>query len=128
MAADLGTDIACAEDLTPELALATGIDGFLDDLTWRLRTQHGGLWYDQDYGTDLTQFVHSHGQNLHAVESAAEQELSKDERVSSVSASATLNRELSRIELTVTGTTLTGPFRLVVAVTELTVERLEEAA
>ena len=127
--ADLGSDFACFDDLTPELALVSGEDCLIQDLVWRLRTDRGGLFYDEAYGTNLMQFIHSPGANADTIASAAVAECEKDDRVEagSMEADAQVSPDGSTVTLSLTGKSAAGPFEFVVLASALDVKLLTGA-
>lgn len=123
--ADLGIDFAGANDLTPELSLVEGEDCLINDLIWRLRTDRGALFYDKDYGTNLTRFLHAPIVNPNIIGQAAVEECLKDPRVeASMVAKTELSADRRTVTLSLAGTTAAGPFELVTLVNALSVTLL----
>lgn len=85
----------------------------------RLETPRGGLFYDEEYGTDLRAYVNSNAGPLE-IARAAELEAMKDERV--LAADATVNRSGQSITVTMKLTLADGPFDLTLDVSDLTVD------
>lgn len=124
MAIDYGTTFACATDLTPQMSTVSGLRAVAEAVARRLQTDRGALWYDLDYGTNITRFVNA-AVPLSSIETMVENEAIKDERVDDCTCEATQ-----------TGTSLSlrmqleadeGPFEFVLSVSELTVTILWEA-
>lgn len=126
MAVDLGVTLYDDGDLSSDMRQVSGIESLGLALQRRLSTSRGSLWYDRDYGTNLCDFIHQAG-GAYPIEQATETECLKDERVESVSASAT--QDGSEIELAIVVTTSNGEFRYVLEVSSVTVDLLRfEAA
>jgi len=120
---DYGQDFTCIEDVDARLSVTSGPLLVAQAVVRRLETPRGGLWYSPNYGTDLRQFINGHA-TVFRVARAIEQEALKDERVESAKAVVTITNN-RRIDATLTLELADGPFRLVVAVDELTVELID---
>lgn len=103
--------------------VVTGALGVALALIRRLQTSRGTKWYDREYGTNLCEFVHQAILTPYEIEQAAEAECLKDERVESVEARAEIV-DRTRVEMTLTVESSAGPFELVLAVGDVTVEKL----
>ena len=125
MAYDHGTDFLCVEDIDPNLTVVSGRTCLAQALTRRLMCQRGQLFYDENYGTDVRQFVNSVSRDS-VVSQAVENECLKDERVQAVTCTVTRSNDGETFELSLQITDLDGEFPLTVAVSSLTVELLEE--
>jgi hypothetical protein len=123
---DFGSDFSCTTDLTPTLAVVSGLDCLAEALVRRLGSRRGSLFYDPDYGTDLRQFLHGHASG-YAMAQACESECSKSERVQSVRAVAKFVTEnhVTIAYVAVFVKTAYGPFKMVLKVTDLTVEMIQ---
>jgi len=135
--ADLGTDVATPDgDIDALGTLASGVTLLCQDLVARIETPPGGLYYDPQYGYGLLEHV---GEEIHRadaaklwrIEDGVAAECSKDERVRSVEVAVEIQQfdaTKSRLLVTVTGTSADGPFRLVLAVDNVSIEVLEAGA
>lgn len=121
MAIDYGTTFACATDFTPQMSTVSGLRAVAEAVARRLQTDRGALWYDLDYGTNITRFVNA-AVPLSSIETMVENEAIKDERVNDCTCEATqIDMSLSlRIQLEADE----GPFEFVLSVSELTVSIL----
>lgn len=126
-AVDYGTDLSCTDSLQSG-RMVSGARLVAEAAYRRLTTRPGELWYDEDYGYHI-------GDALGAAESPSEraqvpglvrQELLKDQRIESAAvevADLQSGPEVART-ITVRGVTGAGPFELVLAAGEVTVELL----
>lgn len=123
--ADLGTTLSCIFDCTAEYAVVSGRTCLAQALARRLITPRGGLIDDPNYGFDLTQFLNADMSptDIAQCESGTEGECVKDERVLSADASVSVTPTGSLI-VTITVTDADGPFSLVLAVSDVTVQLL----
>ena len=119
---DFGITIHCDDDFSPRMQAVSGVDSVAEALIRRLSTSRGGLWYDQDYGTNLCDFVNQ-AFSGYTIERACELESLKDERVYSCGATATIERESVSISMQIE--LENGNFEMVLLVTGLSVEMLE---
>jgi len=88
---EVGVDIDCITDITPQFKLAYGLRNLANALLRRLITPRGGLFYDPDYGLDLRDYLNAgltDGQIVNLA-GAVGLELEKDERVSSAEVAMT---------------------------------------
>lgn len=122
--ADLGTDFACAFDLDPQMSEVSGRRALIECIARRLQTPHGGLWYDDDYGYDVRQFLSAPVIASGELASNVEAEAEKDERVSSASCRVSFNGKTLLIKLEIADSA--GPFSFVLAVSDVTVEILTQ--
>lgn len=123
MAAELGVTIWDDGDLSPRMHVVSGALGVALALIRRLQTGRGTKWYDREYGTNLCEFIHQAILTPYEIEQAAEAECAKDERVDSVEARAEIV-DRTRVELTLKVESSQGPFELVLAISDVTVEKL----
>ncbi len=124
--ADLGSDFHAIEDLNANLTVVTERTCLAQALVRRIISPRGSLFYDEDYGTDVRQFLNAPPRPA-SVAQAVESECLKDERVVDVTATVEYleaNTTL-QIKLIVEDET-EEEFALTVLVDELTVELLEE--
>jgi phage baseplate assembly protein W len=129
--ADFGSDFAWTGDLDPRMPKVDGLAGLQQSILRRLTTPRGGLFYDPEYGTDMTQFMNAET-NPKIVEQAAESEILKDERVFGATVEfvkqATKPSEPVQIALKISVQTQDGPFAFTVTASQLTGAKLLEQA
>lgn len=123
--ADLGSDLSCVFDCTPDMAEVSGRKCLAQAIARRYITPRGRLIYDPNYGFDLTQFVNDDlaPVDIARLQSNAESEADKDERVLASKVTATLGSEGVLI-VVVSLTDSSGPFTFVLSVNQVTVEIL----
>lgn len=125
---DFGYDVSCVADLDPTFRLVTGREAVAQAIARRLSTKNGALALvgdDPDYGSDLRELV---GEDvgpraLFELQARAEAEALKDERVLTAKASGSLAAGVLTLVLALSDAD--GPFRLVLAVSEATVQILK---
>jgi len=78
---ELGTDIGGILDVDLRLSLVDGRLGLAQAVARRLFQPVGALWYDQDYGAGMLATVGSSVRSFGGLQSVAEAEALKDERV-----------------------------------------------
>lgn len=126
---DFGTDFAWTDDFDPRMPKVSGLTLLRQALMRRLVTSRGTLFYDPEYGTDMTQFMNAET-NPKIVEQAAENELLKDERVLgatvTVLRTATSPNQPVQVSLKITVETQEGPFSFSVSQSQLTGAKLLE--
>lgn len=109
---DLGTDFAWNGDGDVD-AMMTEVSGYkcLQQALMRRLVTARGIFYDDNYGTDMKRFM-SAAANLRVIEQSAENELLKEERVSAVTTAASLTQaavtQPATISLLITATVLNG--------------------
>lgn len=125
---DFGTDINCLSGMDPRLRLLDGRANLGQALVARLGTPRGGLFYDPNYGTDLRAYVNEamSPAALARVRADVQAECAKDERVSACTASTSYDAATRTLLVQVAIQTAGGPFRLVLAVTSVSVELLRQ--
>lgn len=124
---DLGTDVSCVFDATPDMAMVTGRRCLAEAVARRLITPRGRLIGSPNYGFDLTQFIHddmSPG-DLVRIGASATAEVKQDERV--LAATVTLSIALGAMLAKVSIEDADGPFTLTLSITDVTVEILKIA-
>lgn len=126
--ADLGTDISCVDDLDPAFTVTSGTLALSQAIARRLITPRGSLFYDEDYGLDLRAYLNagiSQGSGF-AFRLAAqiEAECLKDERVETIDAEVAFDIANEKLVAKLKGVASTGPFRLTLLVSSVTVELL----
>jgi len=124
--ADLGTDLSCVSDCTPDFAEATGRLCLAQAVARRLLTPRGGLVDDPNYGFDLTGYVNDDVStaDLARIQANTEAECLKDERVEAADVTlsvSTAGLMIGKIILTDS----VGPFTLVLSIDEVTVSILK---
>lgn len=127
MATDYGTDIALGvRSAPPNWSVTSGPPNVMNALARRYRTTRGTLFYDLEYGYNVTDLV---GEDISEAQRTIAEidiglEAEKDPRVRS--ASATVDNSVEgTLLITVTGVLKSGvAFTLVLKVTSLTVEIL----
>ena len=121
---DFGDDLAGVLDVGSTLVFVTERRALAEALLCRLTTPRGSLFYDFDYGFDLRSFISAPAPQPGYLEMQVRSELEKDERVESVEVETTFISDTLTVRLTVTDGN--GPFKLTIAVSNLTVEYLVE--
>jgi len=125
-ATDFGTDVALARALGASWGIASDQANLSNAIFRRLTCPKGALIYATDYGIDVRTFLNATmgPAQLAQMRSAIVAEVEKDPRVQSASAVLTLQSDLLSVRVVLTIETATGPFDLIFAVSELSVERL----
>lgn len=126
---DYGTTVSCTSDLDVSGNLISGIRVLSEALTRRLLTPRGRLLDDPDYGYDVTGLINADmtSQEINQISGQIDTEIMKDERVTNSSTTAVLNSlpgNVVSLTTTTTVTTGSGPFRLVLNVSAITVQLL----
>jgi hypothetical protein len=126
---DYGSDVLTFPGVDPNLTLSKGGRVLAEALARRLSTPRGSLPFHEDYGLDLRSFLNEAvtSDSLYRLKSAVERECEADERVESASVSLDYNAQTRRLRVRIEATTAQGPFRLTLAVSQVTVELLTEA-
>ncbi len=126
--ADLGIDISCTDDLDPAFTQVSGTFALAQALSRRLITPRGGLFYDPEYGLDLRAYLNAgitDGDGFaYRLAAQIEGECLKDERVGSVDAQVTFSSVTEKLTVSLSGVASDGPFRLVLSISDVTVEIL----
>jgi hypothetical protein len=126
---DLGTDVALTEDLSGVWGVASARTNLAMAIYRRLSTTRGGLFYDADYGFNLTDLLNSElsTADISAARGAIIAECQKDERVQSASVILTFRPLLKSLDVEIEIDTAVGPFDLVLRATAVTVDILRLA-
>ena len=128
MALDFGSDFSCVDDFEEEMRVISDPALLIGQaLVRRWQTPRGMLIDDEDYGTDLTEYLNEDVDQLALARMRAEtrSEALKDERVSACNViSSRFDRETNTIILELEVVVSSLAIRLKVAVSELTVELL----
>lgn len=130
----LGTDISTPVsdegllDLDPTFALCTGRVQLAQAIGRRITTRRGTLGWigdDPDYGVDVRDFLGSdaNAQSAFRVAAMVDAEVLRDERVLACKATATITDGTLTLSLRLADAD--GPFRLVLAISALTVDLLK---
>ncbi len=121
--ADFGTDLTALPEL--RFQLKGGLANLGEALARRLLTPRGGLFYDPTYGWDLRRYLNEvlDEATEYEMRVLVEQELEKDPRVYRATVEG-VRRDLRRIHLEALVETDEGPFRLTLAVSDVSVEVL----
>jgi phage baseplate assembly protein W len=120
---DFGTDLTALPEL--RFQLKDGLANLEEALARRLLTPRGGLFYDPTYGWDLRQYLNEvlDEATEHEMKVLVEQELEKDPRVYRATVEA-VAKDLRRVQVDALVETTAGPFRLTLAVSDVSVEVL----
>jgi phage baseplate assembly protein W len=123
--ADFGTGSSALPDIGPATRLLSGLDNLAESLVRRFQTPRGALFYAPDEGLDLRQYLGEPQtpELFFEIETLVEEQAQRDERVELADATVTA-LDLRRIQVDLQLETAAGPFRLVLAVSALTVEVL----
>jgi len=127
--ADFGTDLSALPDLS--WTIKGGKNNLAEAIARRLITPLGGLFYDPTYGLDLRQYI---GETLtdevrYEIETLMAAECEKDERI--LSAVATIieaSPQLRSIQIELALETADEPYRLILSISDVTVEVLRADA
>lgn len=126
MAADLGRDLACVDDLSPDMREVTGRRCLAEAIARRYISDRGTLLGDPNYGFNLLDYMNADvgPTDIASLQSGAETEALKDERVVRANVVATLQSD-GDLLVAVTLTDADGPFTLTLAVSSVTVTILD---
>ena len=125
---DLGTDGAWfGGDIDARIGLTSGLTLLGQDLVARLSTPRGGLWYDEDYGYDLSGLLNDDTSpaRILEIQHNVEEEVRKDERVEDCRARVSFNAAASALHVSLHVTIAEGAFDFVLAASAVTVELLQ---
>lgn len=125
---DFGVDIDCASDIGATLSVASGYRNLGNALARRYMTPRGDLFYDQDYGLDLREWINEGltDSGISELVDLIEAEARKDDRVLDLSADVTFDRSTSKLTVAMDIETAEGPYRMILGVDEVTVQLLNE--
>ncbi len=126
MSADLGRDLSCVEDCTPDFVEVTGRLCLAQAVARRLSTDRGRLIDDENYGYNLARYLNDDfgPGDIPAIQAGARAECLKDERVRDAAVSIVVSAA-GVMTATVLLTDGDGPFLLVLAITAVTTEILK---
>jgi phage baseplate assembly protein W len=121
---DFGQDIDASAGLNPYMRLIGGLPNVGQALLHRLSTPRGSLPYDANYGYDVRELLNETMTPTRQAQAqvAIAGECRKDERVQACNVA--LNLTGTTLTLYINITTAAGPFRLVLAVTAVSVQLL----
>jgi phage baseplate assembly protein W len=116
--AELGRDLSCVSDCTPDFREVTGRRLLLEAVARRLTTTRGTLLDDPNYGFNVQDHLNDDMSqaDIAAMQAGAEAECIKDERVQLATVSASLSRE-GVLTVDVEITDADGPFQFTLLVT-----------
>ena len=129
---EYGIDVSTFPDLDPQFRLISGRRAIVEVVMRRFSTPHGALLDDPDFGRNVREMLNEGltPSVLYQWQHALQVEALKDERVLSAEVVFDTTRLISRgvLVISVALTDADGPFRFVLAVDQMTVELLREAA
>lgn len=123
---DYGNDIDCVNDLTFAMATVSGTKMMAQAIARRVTTPRGGLFYNGEYGWDLTALVSEAEVSPAEVNGAVENEVLKDLRVDDVDVTSVFEAATKTMTVDIVGHGSEGPFALTLLVSDVTVELLRE--
>jgi hypothetical protein len=125
--AELGVDLDVMTDLPPSFTLARGFKNLANAIVRRLSTPKGALAKfgdDPDYGLGLMGWLNASRTTaeVQALGGEIEEQVTADERIQSAEVTVEFSHETSTLSVDLALTTAAGPFRLVLAASQRTVE------
>jgi hypothetical protein len=128
---ELGVDLDVITDLRPSFILCGGFRNLGNAIARRLSTPPGSLAAigdDPDYGYDLRGLLNSEmsEEEIGRIGSDVEAEIMKEDRVQSAKVVSTYTWASYDLAVEIEILTKSGPFRLILGVSELTVDVLNE--
>lgn len=125
---DFGSDVRVFPIFDETMALQRGPRIVAEAVARRWLTQKGTLPFHEDDGVDVRAYLNEAFTQSTRVQlaTALQAEALKDERVQSIALTLDFNEALSALTIKGVLTLSTGPFRLVLKVTQLTEELLTE--
>lgn len=122
---DYGLDLACVDDLDADMTEVTGRRVLAEALARRLSTPRGGLIDDPNYGTDVRGYLNDDlsKADIARIGAAVDAECRKDERV--LRTTTQVGFVSGALTLSIQVVDLSGPFRLVLGVTDVSVDVLK---
>lgn len=122
---DLGTDVSCVFDATPNMAMVSGRRCLAEAVARRLITPRGRLIGSPNYGFDLTQYLNDDltAGDLIRIAAGATSEVKNDERVLAATVSIALAFGVMTVKVLLEDAS--GPFTLVLSISDVTVEILK---
>lgn len=134
MTTDYGSDVhtpggvGVGLDLDPWFTSVAGPEAVGEACVRRLVTARGTLIDDPEYGYDIRAHLNDHAPNAVAIEAAVVDQLLRDERVRRASARATVDPVTGALAVSLVLLLAEGTFRLVLAVSAVSVEVLATEA
>jgi phage baseplate assembly protein W len=120
--------LSCVTDLTSDCAEVSGVMCWLQSLARRLQTPLGGLLDDPDYGYGILDELdgETNPSDLDAIASKVDSEFLKDERTLASNTNVVTTDNNGAVSITITSRVVSalGPFRLVLSVSQVTVQIL----
>lgn len=103
----LGYDLSAFQEISPNLALVSGITLLIEALARRLSSY---AWYDREYGLPLEEYVNANmsESDISQLTSAINNELRKDERVSDINVGYERNIRGESVTFNIVGTARSG--------------------
>lgn len=127
MSADFGLDLSCTYDLDQRCITVTGRRLLAEAIFRRLITPRGRLIGDPNYGTDITQYLNDDvsPSDIAEMRAAIRAECKKDERIDDCTVTITAPAgKTGTYTIVISLEDGDGPFDLVLAVSNVTVEIL----
>lgn len=131
MSVDYGSDLSCLTDLTPNMAVVSGLRLVGEAIARRLQTPRGALLDDSLYGFDVTGLVNADlsTSDIANLNAGITSECLKDQRVLSAKVTSEFIVQeppsLGYLKITISLGTGAGPFKLVLAANQVTVAILQ---
>lgn len=124
---NFGTDLSCIDDLTDAMLETSGRILLGQAIARRLITPRGGLIDDPNYGFDVRDYLNDDigPGDLARLQAGVNAEAVKDERVIRCTSKATFASGVLVLDLALVDSD--GPFKLVLAVSDVTVQLLKAA-
>lgn len=120
--ADLGVDIRCLTDIDPTLSLVSGRECLALSVARRWWMNRGALFYDPDAGTNVIDRLNDDisDDEAQSFGPQLEDEALKDERVQACEVDVTFDSRFGRLVIKSVLQDADGPFRLILAVSDVT--------
>lgn len=125
-----GSDIDMFDDLPLRFNLARGWRNLANAILRRLTTPRGSLPYAPEYGFDVRSLLNGSANDatIPTLQQEIAREVEKDPRVATCAATLVYTASSNSLQIQLRLATTAGPWRLVVAVDQLTAQVLEAAA
>lgn len=125
---DFGADVSSMPDLDPSFAAITGTRVIAEAVARRLMTPRGALPDAPKYGTDirlyLNESIGTGSITVSQIKNAIEAECLQDERIQAADAAVLFDPSSGTMNITIALASSSGPFKLVLTVTALTITLL----
>lgn len=131
MSVDYGSDLSLVDDLTPNMAVVSGLRLVGEAIARRLQTPRGALLDDSLYGFDVTSLINADMDrgDIANLNAGVRSECLKDQRVRTAQVTSTFVEQqapsLGYLQITISLGTNNGPFTLVLAASQVTVSILQ---